>query len=449
MEPFSFTQGVEMKLHTIAVEDIVVPKNRQRRFFNETQIQELASSIADNGVIHPLVVRRSEETNEIILVAGERRLRALDIVWGFGQEVRCGEWIIPEQHVPCLYLGEIDEISAFEIELEENIRRTDLDWKEKATAVSQLYELRRMQAERDGNSTPTVATIAEEISGTSEGQHQENVRQDIILARNLDNPVVAKATSRKEAFKALKRDEESKRNEELGRTVGTTFSAKDHTLLQGDCLSLLKNLPSSSFDVILTDPPYGIDAQDYGDSGGKTGGSHRYDDSFERWAVLMEGLSVESFRLAKAQAHAYVFCDVDNFGMLRSMFSKAGWKCFRTPFIWVNPTAMRAPWPEQGPQRKWQMILYCVKGNKPVTRLYSDVITYPSDPNLGHQAQKPVGLYSDLLRRSIRPGDAVLDPFCGTGTIYPACHEVKCKATGIELDEAAYGIAVQRLEALK
>jgi DNA modification methylase len=60
-----------------------------------------------------------------------------------------------------------------------------------------------------------------------------------------------------------------------------------------------------------------------------------------------------------------------------------------------------------------------------------------------------VGLCRDLLRRSAKPGDSVLDPFCGTGVIYPACHEVKCKATGIELDPAACGIAAQRLKELK
>ena len=53
------------------------------------------------------------------------------------------------------------------------------------------------------------------------------------------------------------------------------------------------------------------------------------------------------------------------------------------------------------------------------------------------------------LRRSINPGDAVLDPFCGTGPIFPAAHELKCKATGIEIDAASYAIAYKRLEGLK
>ena len=436
-----------MQLHIFRAEEILIPKNRQRKFFDEALIQELAASIADNGIIQPVVVKMTD--NGVELVAGERRMRALDICWGFGQEVTCGTRVIPEGCVPCLYLGEIDPIAAFEVELEENIRRTDLDWRERAQATNRLLELRGEQAAVNGNSTPTVADIALEVSGSAEGQFHENVRQDIILARNMDNPVVYKAASRKEAFKALKRDEELKRNEQLGKALGETFNASVHTLLQGDALHLMGTLPSESFDIILTDPPYGISADEYGDSGGRTGGSHRYDDSQEAWHNLAHHLSRQSFRLAKPAAHAYVFCDIEYFLDLRDLMSSAGWTVFRTPLIWVNPSAMRAPWPEHGPQRKWQMILYAMKGKRNVLQLYPDIITCPSDPNLGHQAQKPVGLCRDLLRRSAKPGDSVLDPFCGTGVIYPACHEVKCKATGIELDPAACGIAAQRLKELK
>lgn len=436
-----------MQLHIFTVDEIAIRKDRQRKVFEPKAVAELAASIADNGLIHPVVVRKNDQ-GEITLVAGERRLKALDICWNLGQEVRCGQRTIPERSVPCLFLGEIDPIDAFEIELEENIRRTDLDWREKATAVSQLYDLRRMQAERDGKPAPTAKTIAEEVSGTSEGQFGEDVRQDIILARHLANPVVANAGSRKEAFKALKRDEELKRHAELSERLGPIFGAHLHTLLQGDCLEILPKLPGE-FDVILTDPPYGIRADEFNDSGGKTAGAHRYEDDYDTWQGLIRPLAEQLSRLAKPAAHLYVFCDVDRFHELKMTFELAGWKCFRTPLIWVNPSAMRAPWPEHGPQRKWQMILYGVRGNRTVTRLYSDVVAYPGDDNLGHQAQKPVPLFIDLLRRSIRPGDTVLDPFCGTGTIFPAAHELKCKATGIEIDPAAYGIAATRLKGLK
>ena len=436
-----------MQLTIVDVHDLTIPGNRQRKEFKPEEITKLADSISQNGLIQPLVIRR--EGDNLLLVAGERRLRALQYVWNFGQSVKCGEAVFPEGAVPCIYQGEMDPIDAFEMELEENIRRVDLDWKEKASATSQLYELRRLQAERRGEAIPTIAAVAQEVRGDS-GFAYEETRNEILVSKHLDDPDVAKAKSAGDAIKILKRKEENRKHAELGLSVGKTFTSAAHTLLIGDCLDHMNNLSEGSVDVILTDPPYGMDAQGFGDSGGMlTGGAHFYDDSFVTWSALMQQFAVASYRVAKTDAHAYLFCDVDNFVFLKSYMQVAGWKCFRTPFIWVNPSGMRAPWPEMGPQRKWQMCLYMVKGNKPVTRLYSDVLTYTSDSNLGHPAQKPVDLYKDLLRRSVRPGDVVLDPFCGSGPIFPAAHEFKCRAIGMELDEAAAGISVKRIAELK
>jgi ParB/RepB/Spo0J family partition protein len=436
-----------MNLTLVNIDDLHIEPTRQRSEFDDEKIVELSDSIARNGLIHPVVIRRDAEGRQT-LVAGERRLKAIDILWQTGQTVRCGTQEIPDGLVPCLYLGELDPIDAFEVELDENIRRTDLTWQERATAVSKLVDLRRRQAERSGTPQPTHASIALEITGRSDGEFATSVRDQLVVSRYLEDPDVAKATSLKEAFKIVARKESLAKSAQLGIEVGRTFHAGMHKIHQADCIEWLASC-TDKFDVVLTDPPYGMEAQDFGDSGGKTPGSHFYDDSFENWSRLMGAFFESAFRVCREQAHAYVFCDIDNFGRLKEYASGAGWKVFRTPLIWVNPTGMRAPWPEMGPQRKWQSILYAVKGSKPVTRLYSDVLTYPSDANLNHHAQKPVALYRDLLGRSIRPGDRVLDPFCGSGTIFPACHELKCIATGVELDSSAYGISVARLGELK
>lgn len=437
-----------MPLHHVArFNEIIISPNRQRIERRPEHIVDLANSIAKNKLLHPPVVRTDK--GQLVLVAGECRMQAIDYLWNMGEILRCGEMNFQEGFIPVLYMGEMDPIDAYEAELEENIRRMDLDWKDRAAATANLFELRSLQAKKKGELPPTVAMLSEEIRGSSEGSHQEATRRELIVSRHLTDPDVVKAKSVDEGFKILKRKEELKRSAELGEQIGKTFSSADHTLLKGDCLVEMLNLSDSSFDVILTDPPYGIDAQEFSDSGGKTPGAHFYDDSEDTWRAFINVLSINIFRLAKPQAHAYIFCDIDRFHELKLSMVSAGWKVFRTPFIWHNPTAMRAPWPEQGPQRKWQSILYAVKGDKPVTRLHSDVITFPSDENLNHHAQKPVALYLDLLKRSVRPGDYVFDPFCGTGPIFPSAHELKCRATGIELDPSAYGIAAKRLGDLK
>jgi DNA modification methylase len=190
-------------------------------------------------------------------------------------------------------------------------------------------------------------------------------------------------------------------------------------------------------------------ADEFGDSGGLAEGSHAYADDSITALRCYKALATEGFRVAKPQAHLYAFCDIDMFPTIKLLFSDAGWWVFRTPLIWYKRHGMRAPWPEFGPQRKYETILYAVKGKRNALKMAGDVLTYPPDSNLGHAAQKPVELFRELLCRSCRPGDTVLDPFCGTGTIFPAAHALKVAATGVEIDQASYGIAVKRIEQLK
>lgn len=432
---------------TVKHKEILIPPERQRKEKKPGHIVDLANSIAKNGLFHPPVVRKGP-LGQILLVAGECRMEAVDYLWNMGEKLRYGGEELPEGSIPVNFLGELDPLDAYEAELEENIRRLDLSWQDRADATAKLMNLRQAQAGRKNEPPPTVASIAAEIRGES-GSAQDTTRKEIVVAKHLADPDVAKAKTVDEAFKVLKRKEELKRSEDLAAALGPTFTSSQHTLLRGDCLVEMPKLPLESFDCILTDPPYGIGAQDFNNSGKLVSGTHFYDDSPEAFGISAPMWLEECFRLTKPQAHLYWFCDVMWFEDLKKWAAQVGWKVFRTPLIWVNPTAMRAPWPEHGPQRKWQMILYAMKGDKKALKLAPDVLTYPSDENLNHHAQKPVGLYRDLLLRSLRPGDAVLDPFCGSGPVFPAAHELKVRATGIELDSAAYGIAAKRLEALK
>lgn len=443
-------------IRSVHFEDILIPEDRQRQEFVPEGIITLASSISQSSLLHPPVFR-TDSKGQKILVAGERRIRAMEYLWNFGESVKCAGQSFPEWHIPYIDLGDLDPIDAEEAELDENLHRANLTWQELASAQARLLRLRTAQAERDGKPAPEIADVVAEVAKTknvSEKGIYSAVRQNILLAKHLGDPEVAKARSADEAMKLLRRKEEATKNEALALSVGRTLTAASHTLLTGDCLKLLSEISSGQFDVVLSDPPYGIDAQDFNDSGGAAGGGtdggHRYDDSYTEWERLMNGMIGQATRVTKPQAHMYLFCDIDRFHELRQMVGDLEiWKPFRTPFIWHNPTSNRAPWPEHGPHRKYQCILYAVKGSKPVTKLYPDVIVCASDPNLGHHAQKPVALLVDLLRRSISPGDLVLDPFCGSGSIFPAAHSLKCIATGMEVDPASAGIAMKRMGELK
>ena len=459
-------------MNRLPIEAIVIKPNRQRQEFDPDALQELKNSIEDLGLMHPPVLRR--EGTDWVLVAGERRLRAIKEIWELGGDFRCnGEICTPEEMlVPYVNLGDLSPLEAEEAELDENLKRRDLTWQEHAAATAKLHALRVAQKSQsiaveptlgaDGKpvfpfppaKSHTVADTALEVTGRSDGYYQDQTRKEILVAKHLDNPAIAKAKNADEAFKILKKQEQARANSELAAAVGATFTADVHQLHNVNCLEFMRALISApddqKFDIIVTDPPYGMGADGFGDAGGKMSGiEHHYDDSLESWRTLMQQWTALSFMVTKPQAHAYVMCDFDRFHELKQMMQTAGWYVFRTPLINCKINSGRVPLPDRGPRRQYEIILYAIKGDKPVTHIYPDVINTQGDENMSHGAQKPVALYQNLLQRSYRPGDRVFDPFSGSGTLFPAAHSYKCVAVGCELNPEYYGMALRRIRELK
>ena len=436
-------------MQIIPIPNIQLSPNRQRQVFEPKALQELADSIAQNGLFHPSVVRSTD--NGLFLVAGERRLLAQKMLHEFGISYKFDNAVVPLGHIPVTMLGELSILAAEEAELDENLKRKDLTWQEHASALERLKNLREAQAKETGI-PHTITDLAMEVSGRSDGWFGDTVRKELIVAKHLDNPVVAKAKTMDEAFKLLKKQDNTARNTALAVEVGKTFSQEMHKAYNTNCLLWMADYISAGselFDVILTDPPYGMDAQNFSDGGGKLAGiTHTYEDSYESWQKLMQVWCELSFNIVKEKAHAYVFCDFDRFHELKLMMQEAGWYVFRTPMIIVKTNSGRVPLPESGPRRQYEMLLYAIKGKKEVTQIYPDVISSVPDENLTHGAQKPIAVYENLLKRSVNAGDLVLDSFAGTGTIFPSCHSFLCRAVGIEQSQEYFGIALERLQKL-
>lgn len=431
----------------IHIDAVKIGTNRQRRTFEASKMQEFSDGIAKRGLLHPIVLRVVGD--DFVLVAGERRLRAIKDIYGLGGRFSHDGEQVPDQMIPYTLLSDLDELDAEEAELEENIHREDLTWQERAAAHARINALRLRQAEARGDNPPTVAAIALEVRGSSEGVNHETTRRELIVARHLDKPEIKAAKTVDEAFKLLKKAEATEKARTLGESVGRTFTADMHQLFNEDCVPWLARCTDESFDVILTDPPYGMGADSFGDSGGLAAGAHGYKDDEETFRRVIEALKTHAFRITKPQAHLYCFCDIEAFGFIKDQLAEAGWSVFRTPLIWYKKSGMRAPWPDCGPQRKYETILYAVKGKRPVLKMGGDVLEFVADANLGHAAQKPVALFEELLSRSCLPGNTALDICGGSGPLIPAAHARKVLATVIELDQASYGLAVKRLEDIR
>ena len=124
---------------------LIIPNRLQPRVeFSEEELNSLAESIRENGILQPINVRRFGVNYEI--VSGERRLRAAKI---------CGL-----SEVPCIVIDADDEKSAV-LALIENIQRRDLSYFEEAMAIEKLisyYGLTQEEAAaRLGKAQSTVA----------------------------------------------------------------------------------------------------------------------------------------------------------------------------------------------------------------------------------------------------------------------------------------------------
>lgn len=122
MRQLLFTQKEEPKLVEIPITCIRPNRSQPRRVFAEDELCSLAQSIASNGILQPLTVRRVSQS-EYELIAGERRLRA-SIMVGL-------------QKVPCIVMKCSDRQSAV-YALLENLQRADLNMFEEARAIRKL-----------------------------------------------------------------------------------------------------------------------------------------------------------------------------------------------------------------------------------------------------------------------------------------------------------------------
>jgi ParB family chromosome partitioning protein len=121
-------EGIDMEARTVLVSAVHPNPFQPRREFREEELQELAESIAENGLLQPIVVRPAGNrrgADRWELVAGERRWRAI---------TRLG-W----KDVPAI-IREVDDRTLLVLALVENLQRAGLNPLEEARGYQQLQE---------------------------------------------------------------------------------------------------------------------------------------------------------------------------------------------------------------------------------------------------------------------------------------------------------------------
>ena len=232
------------------------------------------------------------------------------------------------------------------------------------------------------------------------------------------------------------------------------------TLLQGDCLELMKQVPDKSIDLILCDLPYGTTKC--------------------KWDVVIpfDKLWAQYNRIIKDNGAIVLFGNEPFSSQLRL----SNLKNYKYDWVWdkkrgsnfatvkirpfnsfENIMVFYKKQPTYNPQM-WKSTPYTCKhgyvGVAKQTGLYRDdvitvnngdrypltILSFSKETGL-HPTQKPVALLEYLIKTYTNEGDTVLDNCMGSGSTGVACKNTNREFIGMELDEKYFKVACERLGA--
>lgn len=424
-------------------------RGRQRSRIEAGPLNDLKDSILNVGLLNPPVAWFDAKHRKWVLVAGERRLRAILDLINANKPFKCSGMEVSGQ-VPITPLGDfLDEAGRFEAELDENVKRQDLDWPDRMKAYAALHTMRI-----NANPTQTIHDTAKELGpkvglavdadGGARTAHK-HITQAIVITQHLHNEKIANARNPAEALQLIYKQEEEKVLAAIIKRQLSSVPAKPEIEIRhANLYDLLPKLDPDQFDLIVADPPYGIGASSPGFRQ-RSVHHHNYNDDPADAKQMAQFIITEGFRISKPRSNLLIFCDIDLFPFLKTTASNMGWTPFRRPLIWMKSESEGlAPWGSQGPRITTEFIFYATKGQRGLNASPTDVFDdrrVPREQRI-HAAQKPVSLLTKLVSCSTLPGDYVLDPCCGSGSTLVACKDLNRKALGVELDADYFNTAL-------
>jgi len=410
-------------------DDVVLDEDlpRYRKEVDQRKLKKLLRSMEKYGQFVPIIV-----TRDMRLVAGGRRLAACKM----GQ-----------RKVRCIYIDAVDPLVLREIELEENLQRENLTPAEEALAIRDLHNIKQKlygesQSGREGGWT--LDKTAESL-----GVSRAKVIEHIQIAEAVETfPELAKLKNKSAIKRAARSIDAAVRRAELARQVRCEWD-----LHLADAREWMPTVPDRSVDLLLTDPPYGIDIDEVAmHIGRKTGGvstaGYKFTDKPDKAFELYTVLARESFRFCKGTAHAWIFVAPEYFHAVRTIFEAVGWLPHVRPIIWVKRAVGQCNAPKCWPASCYDMLLYCRRPDSElVLQGRPDWIQVPPvEPSKRiHPAEKPVELLRELIQRTVMPNSVVCDPFAGSASTFRAALSLKMRPVGCEVDKAAYAAALEAL----
>ena len=409
----------------VPIESVIVGERFRKEF---KDIDMLAESISKHGLIEPIVV--DENMN---LIAGERRYKA--------------HMLLKKETIDIKKMEDLTSIEKKEVELEENIQRKAFTWQEEVSAKNQLHKLKQ---EIHGSAVPGHESQGWKVKDTAKslGESAGKVSMDIQLARGMRAfPELLKEKNKTVAYKKFKKLQEEVLQKELAKRIGVLGVTEHPDIINGDCLLEMKKIEAESIDLILSDPPYGIDVGNAKTYDRMTHTDVRFEDGdFETFDLLDKAIA-EMFRVLKTDRHIFLFCGIDKAPVIKKLLAKHKFTVHAIPLIWDKGSGS---YPSQQTTfvHSYEAIIHAWKGRRKLNGTPRDIFPVKRCPagSKIHPTQKPTELLRDLINLTTLPGELVLDPFSGSGATLVAAKETNRRAKGIELDPGYYDGICKRLQ---
>lgn len=273
-----------------------------------------------------------------------------------------------------------------------------------------------------------------------------------------------------------------------------------NTLICGDNLKILPTIEKESIDLIYIDPPF-FSNRNYeiiwGDESEIKSFKDRWEGGINVFIEFMRERVIELHRVLKPTGSFYLHCDWHAGHYLKVMCDEIfGANNFINEIVWCYSTSGRG---KREFSKKHDTILFYSKTKKyywndgsvriPYTTEYLKThfkdkdakgkrcrrrfdagkwrVYYPDKgmiPNdwwvlpyvnsmarerLGYPTQKPEALLERIIKASSKPGDLILDAFCGCGTALAVAHKLRRRWTGIDISPSAVALIKNRMKILK
>ena len=373
--------------HSVPVNSItIIEPLRQRKTRSSGHIPSLANSIREMGLIHPIVI-----TREHILVAGASRLMAVRDILGW-------------TNIAAQYQDELEEWVLYGIELEENIKREDLDWRDRTRAIVRYHELRQ---EKD-------PTWSQSKTADAIGLSQPAVQSHLKVAANLSDPDIANATTFKTARNTARRKEARRLQDELN-AHNPVIDTHQSPIQIVDFHDWAPSYTGQKFNVIHCDFPYGINADKH--QGQNSQLQAEYDDNPDVYWALLNTLTLHLDRFCTESAHLFFWFSPKHYCKTWEALQELDGFVFDPyPLVWQRgENEGVAPDTSRRPRRIYDTAFFGWRNNRQIIRTKANSIVAPTTRDI-HSHEKSVVALQHFFEMCVDGNTRFFDPTCGSGS---------------------------------